>query len=89
MLSEEALRAKTQGTLIDLFHTELDIGVAFVQSALLAKTSGKTEDYVQAKQRAVRAADAVRQFMGRVADDVARTEICRKLTDLDRFISAL
>ena len=89
MLSEEALRAKTQGTLIDLFHAELDLGVAFVQSALLAKTSERTEDYVQAKQRATRAADAVRHFMGRVADDVARTEIRRKLTDLDRFISAL
>ena len=89
MLSGEALRAKTQGALIDLFYAELGLGLAFAQSALLAKTSGHLEDYVQAKHRAVKAADAVWHFTGRVTDDVARTEIGRKLGELDGFISTL
>ena len=87
MLSEEALRAKTQRSLVDLLHTELELGQTFAQSALLAKSSGHTE--VQAKQHAVKAADTVRHFMARVADDVARTEIDRKLAELDRLISTL
>ena len=89
MPSEEALRAKTQRSLIDLLHTELGLGSAFVQSASLANGSGHVEDHVQAKQRAVKAADAVWHFTGRVTDDVARTEIGRKLGELDGFISTL
>ena len=89
MLSEEALRAKTQRSLTDLLHTELGLGSAFVQSASLGKGSGHMEDYVQAKQHAVKAADAVRHFMGRVADDVVRADIAWKLAELDRFISTL
>ena len=87
MLSEEALRAKTQRSLVDLLHTELELGQTFAQSALLAKSSGNME--VQAKQRAVKAADAVWHFMCRVTDEVARTEIGKKLGELDRFISTL
>ena len=87
MLSEEALRAKTQRSLVDLLHTELELGQTFAQSALLAKSSGHME--VQAKQRAVKAADVVWHFMGRVTDDVIRTEIGKKLAELDRFISIL
>ena len=87
MLSEEALRAKTQRSLVDLLHTELELGQTFAQSALLAKSSGHTE--VQAKQHAVKAADAVRQFMGRVTDDVVRADIAWKLAELDRLISML
>ena len=89
MLSEQALRAKTQRPLIDLLHTELGLGSAFVQSALLAKSSGHLEDYVQAKQHAVKAADAVQHFMGRVADDVVRADIAWRLAELDRLISTL
>jgi hypothetical protein len=89
MLSEEALRARAQRTLIDLLHTELGLGPTFVQSALLAKSAGHREDYVQAKEHATKAADAVRHFMGRVADDVVRTEIGRELAELDRLISTL
>jgi hypothetical protein len=89
MPSEEALRAKTQRSLIDLLHTELGLGSAFVQSASLANGSGHMEDYFQAKQHAVKAADAVRHFMGRVADDVVRADIAWKLAELDRFISTL
>ncbi len=75
MLSEEELRAKTQRSLIDLLRTELGIGLTFAQSALLAKRAGHMEHYIQAKPQAVKAADAIRQFMGRVADDVVRSEI--------------
>jgi hypothetical protein len=89
MLSEQALRAKTQRSLVDLLHTELELGQTFAQSALLAKSGGHMEDYVQAKQRAVKAADAVLHFMCRVTDEVARTEIGRKLGELDRLISTL
>ena len=89
MPSEVALRAKTQRSLIDLLHTELELGSAFAQSASRAKGSGHREDYVQAKQHAVKAADAVRRFMGRVTDDVIRTDIGKKLAELDRFISTL
>jgi hypothetical protein len=89
MLSEEALRAKAQRALIEIFHTELGLGSASAQSALLAKTSGHMEDYVKAKQRAVKAADVVWHFMGRVTDDVIRTDIGKKLAELDRFISIL
>jgi hypothetical protein len=89
MPSEEALRAKTQRSVIDLLHTELGLGSAFVQSASLAKGSGHMEDYVQAEQHAVKATDAVRDFMGRVADDVVRADIAWKLAELDRLISTL
>jgi hypothetical protein len=89
MLSEEALRAKTQRSLVDLLHTELELGQTFAQSALLAKSSGHMEEDVQAKQHAVKAADAVRQFMGRVTDDVVRADIAWKLAELDRLISML
>ena len=89
MLSEEALRAKTQRALIDIFQTELGLGSASAQSALLAKTSGHMEDYVKAKQRAVKAADVVSHFMGRVTDETIRTDIGKKLAELDRLISTL
>jgi hypothetical protein len=89
MLSEEALRAKTQRSLADLLQTELELGQTFAQSALLAKSSGQMEEDVQAKQHAVKAADAVRQFMGRVTDDVVRADIAWKLAELDRLISML
>jgi len=89
MLSAEELRAKTQRSLTDLLRTELGIGLTFAQSALLAKRAGHMEHYIQAKQKAVKAADAIRQFMGRVADDVVRSEIGRELIELDRLISTL
>ena len=89
MLPEEALRAKTQRSLVDLLHTELDLGETFAQSALQAKSGGHMEHHVQAKQRALKAADAVRHFMAQVADDVVRTEIDRKLAELDWLISTL
>jgi hypothetical protein len=89
MLSEEELRAKVQRTLIDLIYAELGLGPTFVQSALLARQSGHWIHYGQAKEHAVKAADVVRHFMGRVADDVVRTEIGRELAELDRLISTL
>jgi len=85
----EALRAKTQHNLIDFLRTELEIGPTFVQSALLAKSDGHMDHYAQAKQNAVIAAESIRSFISEVADTEVRTEIGKRLDELDRLISAL
>jgi len=85
----EALRAKTQRTLIDFLQTALKTGPTQAHSASIAKSEGHMNHYVQAKQNAVRAADSVRRFMSQVADGTVRTEIGKQLAELDRLISEL
>ncbi len=85
----EALRSRTQRTLIDFLQTALKVGPTHVRTALIAKSEGHMNHYVQAKQNAVRVADSVRRFMNQVADPMVRTDIGKQLAKLDRLISEL
>jgi hypothetical protein len=85
----EALRSRTQRTLIDFLQTALKVGPTHVRTALIAKSEGHLDHYAQAKQNATKAADSVRRFMSQVADGMIRTEIGGQLAELDRLISEL
>jgi len=85
----EALRARTQQTLIDFLQTALKIGPTHVRTALIAKSEGHLDHYAKAKQNAVKSAGCVRRFMSQVADGTIRTEIAWQLAELDRLISTL
>jgi len=85
----EAIRAKTQRTLIAFLDSEVAVGRTLVQSAALAKSQGHMNHYVQARLGAVQAAECLRRFMSQVADDTVRTEIGMQLAELDRIISTL
>jgi len=85
----EALRAKGQRTLIAFLDAELKIGLTFVQSALLAHHAGHMDHYAQARASAIKAAEAVRRFIGQVEDARAKAEIGPQLAELDRLIATL
>jgi hypothetical protein len=85
----EALRSRTQRTLIDFLQTELKVGSTFVRTALLAKSERHLDHYAQAKQNAAKAAECVRRFTDLVADLTVKTEIGKQLAKLDRLISEL
>jgi hypothetical protein len=85
----EALRSRTQRTLIDFLQTGLKVGPTHVRTALIAKSEGHLDHYARAKQNAAKAADCVRRFMNQVADRTIRTEIGGQLAELDRLISEL
>jgi hypothetical protein len=48
----EALRSRTQRTLIDFLQTELKVGPTHLRAALLAKSEGHLDHYARAKQNA-------------------------------------
>jgi len=85
----QALRAKTQQTLINFLDAELRLGNTFVQSAMLSQDEGHADHHEQAKQYATRAAESVRGFVGKVEDRRVRNEICERLAELERLISTL
>jgi hypothetical protein len=85
----EALRAKTQQTLIDFLDVELKLGRTFVQSAGLSKDEGHGDHFVQAKHYATRAAESVRKFIEQVVDNKIRDEFRERLTELEGLISTL
>ena len=85
----EALRSKTQRTLIDFLQITLKVGPTHVRTALIAKSEGHLDHYARAKRNAANAADCVRRFMSQVADGTVRTEIGKQLAELDRLISEL
>ncbi len=85
----EALRSRTQRTLIDFLQTGLKVGPTHVRTALIAKSEGHLDHYARAKQNAAKAADCVRRFMSQVADRTVRIEIGKQLAELDRLISEL
>jgi hypothetical protein len=85
----EAIRAKTQQTLVDFLNAELKIGNTFSRSALLSYADGHLEHYEQAKRYSARAADSVRRFMSQVVDGKIRSEIGERLAELERLISSL
>ena len=85
----EALRSRTQRTLIDFIQTALKIGPTHVHTALISKSEGHLDHYAQAKQNAAKAADCVRRFVNQIADRTVRTEIGKQLAKLDRLISAM
>lgn len=85
----EALRSRTQRTLIDFLQTELKVGPTHLHTALIAKSEGHLDHYARARRNAAQAADCVRRFMNQVADPAVRTEIGKQLAKLDRLISKL
>jgi predicted aldo/keto reductase-like oxidoreductase len=90
MMSEfEALRAESQKQLNDFLRVELEIGVTFVQSAMLARKQDHMDHSDQAKGNALKAAACIRHFMRQLADPAVRIEIEHKLAALDRQISEL
>lgn len=89
LVEYEALRTRTQQTLIDFLNIDLDLGSTFALSALNAHRAGEIDRYNATKRSAIRAADAVRRLIEGVEDDEARTEIGKNLAELDRLISRL
>lgn len=85
----EALRAKTQQTLVEFLNAELNLGSTFVRSAEIARDAGQMEHFDQTKSNATRAAATVRRFMSTVTDGKIRNEIDGRLADLERLISTL
>jgi hypothetical protein len=85
----EALRSKTQRTLIDFLQTVLKVGPTHARTALIAQSEGHLDHYARAKRNAANAADCVRRFMSQVADRTVRIEIGKQLAELDRLISEL
>jgi hypothetical protein len=85
----DAIRAKTQQTLIEFIKVELELGHTFTQSATLAKDADHADHYEQAKQYAIRAAECVNSFATKVLDDKIREDIEERLAELERAIAAL
>lgn len=85
----EALRTKTQQTLIEFLSAELNLGSTFVRSATNSRNEEHMEHFAQAKENATKAAESVWRFMSRVADGKVRATICKQLAELDRLISTL
>jgi hypothetical protein len=85
----ESIRAQNQEMLVDFIRVELRMGRTFVQSATLAKAPGHVDHYALSKANAVKAAESVRHFMKRIADEEICAEIVSKLEELDRLIGAL
>jgi hypothetical protein len=85
----EAVRAKTQQTLIDFLHNQLKFGLTLAQSASLSAEAGHLNHYGQAKRNATKATEVVRRFVSQVADKKVRTQIASELAELDRLISVL
>jgi hypothetical protein len=85
----EALLAESQKQLVDFLRAELEIGVTFVRSSLLARSQGHASHAIQAKRNAVKAARAIRRFTSRLKDGRVRIAIDRKLGGLERRISEL
>jgi hypothetical protein len=83
------IRASTQHALIEFLQADLNLCATFVQSARLAQSAEHMDHYHQAKQNAVRAAEAIRKFMDRITDERMRTEVQDRLTELERLISTL
>jgi hypothetical protein len=85
----EALRSKTQQTLVEFLNAELNLGSTFVRSATISSDEKHMEHFAQAKEKATKAAESVRRFVGQVADGKVRATICNQLAELDRLISTL
>jgi hypothetical protein len=85
----EALRAKTQETLVQFIDVELKLGLTFTQSAVLSQYEGHDDHYQQAKRFATTAAESVRKFAKQVIDIKARNEFMERLSELDRLIDKL
>ena len=78
--------AKGQKLLVDFLRAELAIGFTFLRSAELAVSFEHLDHAGQAKGRAGKAADSVRQFLGQVSDREARVEVGDELARLERRI---
>jgi hypothetical protein len=86
-MSAEYVRDRRQRTLVAFLRAELAIGPTLVHSAALAKSAGHLAHAAAAKEKALKAADTVRHFVGQIADEKIRDEIGKRLTELDRLIS--
>jgi hypothetical protein len=85
----EALRAKTQQTLIEFLNADLNLGSTLVHSATISRDEEHMEHFAQAKENATKAAESVRRFVSKVADGKVRAAICKQLAELDHLISTL
>jgi hypothetical protein len=85
----EAVRANAQEALISFLWAALKAGMTVMQSALLVKSEGRTDHFIEAKRNAVKADEAVKRFVSLVKDVGTRTDIQNRLSELERLISAL
>jgi hypothetical protein len=85
----EALRDEANQRLIEFLIGELQMGATWADMALVAKDTGATDQYIEAKESAEKVAKTVRRFMDLVTEDHARPEIAKQLAELDQLISSL
>ena len=85
----EALRTKTQQTLVEFLNAELNLGSTLLRSATISRDEQHMEHFAQAKENSTKAAESVRRFVCRVADGKVRATIYKQLAELDRLISTL
>jgi hypothetical protein len=82
-------RARTQQTLVDFLNAEIALGITFTRSAVNSFAAGHMGHFYEAKDRATKAAEAVRKFMVRVVDGKIREDIEERLITLEKQIAAL
>jgi len=87
--SQMPFEYRAQERLVNFLNAELALGATFVRSASNAHHMGHLDHFSEAKNKATKAADAVRRFMSTVADEEIRGQIGKRLDELDRQISTL
>ena len=80
---------RNQALLIDFIKGDLALGRTFVESALLAKISGRKDYSEQAVGGALRAAETIRLFLDQVADEPRRKHFAETLAELERLIGSI
>jgi hypothetical protein len=85
----DAIRDKTQRTLVGFLTAEIDLGLTLTRSAVNAYDAGRTEYFSEAKEKATKAYHTVKRFVAQVANGKIRQDIEARLVDLERAIAAL
>jgi hypothetical protein len=85
----QALSDEVNQQLIDFLLGEIQMGVTWTDTAVIAKDAGEKDHNIDAQERAEKVAKTVRRLMDLVQDGHARPEIAKRLAELDRLISTL
>lgn len=85
----EAIRANMQKELLDFLWAELDSGKTALRAAILVKSDGRTDHFIQAKRHSSRALENVKKFVGQLKDHETRLAVEDQMTALERMIADL
>ena len=85
----EDLKELSNRTLLAFLKTEVDLGLSFAPIAAHERDKGNLEHYEQSKRKAIRAAQAIKQFKVRLPPSDAKQDMETCASELFLLISTL